>query len=70
MPHSMVFLEETTLIAFFHNYKFYNVMQERNVLKAHNPEILEDEDFKREFGKRHDSHPLNSPEDVLEETRK
>ena len=45
-------------------------MQERNVLKAHNPEILEDEEFMKEFGKRHDSHPLKLPEEVLEETQK
>ena len=58
MPHSMLLLEETTFISIFYNYKFYNAMQERNMLKEHNPEILADEEFIKEFGYRHDSHRL------------
>ena len=47
MPHSMVFLEEgTTFMAYFYKFKFYNVMQERMMLKEHNPEALADEALK------------------------
>jgi quercetin dioxygenase-like cupin family protein len=66
MPHSMVFQEEgTTFMAYFYNFKFYNVMQERMMLKEHNPEILEDEAFSKEFGDRHDSHKINPPMEVV-----
>ena len=71
MPHSMVFLEEgTTFMAYFYKFNFYNVMQERMMLKEHNPEILEDEAFKKEFGNRHDSHGMKSPIEVVAESKK
>lgn len=69
MPHSMAILEDTTWIAYFNNYKFYNAMQERNILKEHNPSALEDETFITEFGNRTDSHRVKSPETVLQETQ-
>ncbi len=69
MPHSMVFLEEdTTFMAYFFNFKFYNVMQERMMLKEHNPEAFEDEAFMKEFENRHDSHKVKSPQEVVKET--
>ena len=69
MPHGMVFLEDTTWMAYFNNYRFYDAMQERNMLKKHNPEVLDDETFITEFGNRTDSHRVKSPEEVLQETQ-
>lgn len=70
LPHAMVFLEDTTMIAYFYNYKFYNAMQERLLLKEQNPDILNDADFDKEFGIRHDSHSVKTPTEVLQETQK
>jgi quercetin dioxygenase-like cupin family protein len=68
MPHAMVILEETTWMAYFNGYRFYDVMQERIMLKEHNPAVLEDEEFSQIFGERHDSHRVKAPAEVLQET--
>jgi quercetin dioxygenase-like cupin family protein len=69
MPHGMVFLEDTTFIAFFNNYRFYDAIQERNILKEHNPDVLDDDAFITDFGNRTDSHRVKSPEEVFGETQ-
>jgi quercetin dioxygenase-like cupin family protein len=69
MPHSMVFLKNTTWMAYFNNYKFYDAIKESNMLKAHNPDALEKDKYITDFGNRTDSHALKSPEEVLKDTQ-
>ena len=67
MPHSMVFLEDTTWMAYFNNYRFYDAIKELNLIREQNPAIVEDEAFRREFGSRTDSHPVKTPGEAAEE---
>ena len=68
MPHSMNFLEDTTWMAYFNNYRFYDAIKELNLLKEQDPAIVEDEAFRKAFGSRTDSHPVMTAEERVEQT--
>ena len=55
-PHSMKFLEDSTFVTFFKNVNYYALETDKQEILRTDPSKFEDEEYMKEFRKRHDSY--------------
>ena len=56
--HGMKFLEDTTWVTFFKNVNYYALESEKQEILRTTPSKFEDEEYMKEFRKRHDSYRI------------